>query len=194
MKKLFNSIILLILMTGCNNDGFNESISTLEIQAPNGEYIAKSIDDLNIEIEKIVASQYGEDLKFDITSIDYTPLDEGYLANITYKVANGFTHNLIRTNNANILGNSKADKIEFVTIGKHKIMKESERLVLTNSSSRSGRSATHTYVCKSASNCSPCQVQATITQPTAPGGQKDIKISCTDTCSDCKLEVTIIEQ
>lgn len=194
MKRLSYLILLLSLTTGCINDELNNETSTISLKAPNGEYIANNIHDLNVEVEKFIASQYGKDLNFKIKSIDYTPLKEGYLANISYEVSNGNTHNFIKTNNLDLLTNSQVDEFKLEMNNTIQTTQKENEYILTYANSRNANARAVMFVCKSASNCTPCKVEVTPNQPTESSGPTETKVTCTETCKDCKLEATIIEQ
>lgn len=95
MKKTASIILLCFLAaagtTGCkcsNNDipsvaAKDKAVQdSLSIVAPNGEKIAE---------------QYGEDIPFEITSIEYLDVPEGYCATVNYRMENGISTNFVIT-------------------------------------------------------------------------------------------------
>lgn len=78
----------------------------LSIIAPNGEQIAESLEALQANTAMNIAKQFGRNHNFTITSIEYAPLDEGYLALVNYRLENGLTSNYALSSNREILVDS----------------------------------------------------------------------------------------
>lgn len=72
---------------------------SLSVTAPNGDKIAEDMEALEEQIRLMIAEQYGEDIPFEITSIEYSDVpQEYYLATINYRMENGITSNFVMTN------------------------------------------------------------------------------------------------
>ena len=110
MKKTASIILLCFLAaagtTGCkcsNNDipsvaAKDKAVqNSLSIVAPNGEKIADDMESLENEIKFKIAEQYGEDIPFEITSIEYLDVPEGYCATVNYRMENGISTNFVIT-------------------------------------------------------------------------------------------------
>lgn len=72
---------------------------SLSITAPSGDKIAEDMESLEEQIRLMIAEKYGEDIPFEITSIEYSDVpQEYYLATINYRMENGITSNFVMTN------------------------------------------------------------------------------------------------
>ena len=72
---------------------------SLSITAPSGDKIAEDMESLEEQIRLMIAEKYGEDIPFEITSIEYADVpQEYYLATINYRMENGITSNFVMTN------------------------------------------------------------------------------------------------
>lgn len=196
--KIFLCTCLILLgLTGCDNDTVLDpnmsKQNELSIIAPNGEKIAESMETLQARTAMNIAEQFGDDYGFTITSIEYTPLDEGYLALVNYQLENGTTSNYAVSNNMEVLTNSLVDVITYSSSNAPLQYGENGEVSITFTKSTSAANSI-SFKCKSASNCKPCQVKI-VTGNTEEGsfvtGEGKTTISCSDTCPDCKLEATI---
>lgn len=110
MKKTASIILFCFLAaagtTGCkcsNNDipsvaAKDKAVQdSLSIVAPNGEKIADDMESLENEIKFKIAEQYGEDIPFEITSIEYLDVPEGYCVTVNYRMENGISTNFVIT-------------------------------------------------------------------------------------------------
>lgn len=108
-------LLLLAGMTGCNDeskiDSVKESKDNLVLEAPNGEMIATDILSLKDEMRELVARQFGDDFDFEITDIEYVEPDDGYLALITYRLADGRISNYVRTNSTEVINSLSVNRI-----------------------------------------------------------------------------------
>lgn len=107
--------LMLCALAGCDND--HHAVPTpdmpqpnkLSLTAPNGQQIAESMEALRASTAADIAEQFGDDCDFTITSIEYAPLKEGYLALIGYRLADGSTSNYALSSNREILVDSPVD-------------------------------------------------------------------------------------
>ena len=120
MKRIAFTVCCLLALIGfsrCNNENEyltqNEQENNLTLIAPNGMRIASSLHSLKEETAVIIAEQFGDDLKFTITDIQYTPVREGYLALISYELENGQPGNFAHTNSSEIINNTLVDMAVF---------------------------------------------------------------------------------
>lgn len=107
--------LALCSLTGCDYNAetvMNQDMpeqNKLSIIAPNGEQIAESLEALQTNTAMNIAEQFGHNYDFTITSIEYAPLDEGYLALVNYCLENGLTSNYALSSNREILVDSPVD-------------------------------------------------------------------------------------
>lgn len=92
--------LCLLIGTNCTNDTiYDETVSqneaVLNLCAPNGEYIAKDMQDLKRQMSPILEVIYEENKDFEITKITYHPKDIGFCAEIDYVTSDGYSNNLI---------------------------------------------------------------------------------------------------
>lgn len=111
--------LMLCALAGCDND--HHAVPTpdmpqpnkLSLTAPNGQQIAESMEALRASTAADITEQFGDDCDFTITSIEYAPLKEGYLALIGYRLADGSTSNYALSNNREVLVISPVDEIIY---------------------------------------------------------------------------------
>lgn len=190
-------ILTLIGVTGCYNENENVIQSSQETSvtliAPNGEIIAKDISALRNETALIVAKQFGDDFKFSVTSIEYITVNKGYLALISYELEDGRQSNYVKTNCSEVINSSSLDSFHIKSASQRWDWKsENEKIVLSTVTKGVNSTSEVSFVCKSATNCKPCQVKVSQYQDSV-NDEVSTKVSCSDTCSDCKLEATIKE-
>lgn len=193
-------LILAACMTGCSEENeygsFVESriepSSHLVLEAPNGEMIATDLSALKKETEELIARQFGDDFDFEITGIEYASPSDGYLALVTYCLEDGRSSSYVKTNSAEVLGSLSADQL--ILGGNHTEYtwewNEEKVLIHSQVETRTGSVPPVRAVCKSDSNCKPCQVKV-VQRPPAGNKPSPIKVSCTRNCTDCTMEVTI---
>lgn len=146
----------------------------------------------------MVAKQFGNDYPFTITDIQYTDIEDGDLALIEYQLENGQKSNYAITNSKNILSEHNLDYLNIDLNDANLETSPDGSCYLLNSKSdtRSVDEGKISFVCKSASNCTPCQVKILTTSTTIDtdinaSHTEKTKISCSSQCTDCKLEATI---
>lgn len=170
MKKtyLFIGIIVsvvLVIVSCQKNDSTEDSDTTLlNLKAPSGMIIAKSLEDLNSETAVVIGKRYGAVVDFTITNIDYLPIPEGYACTITYKLFDGFVGRYSRCyfENYKIIKDQKTSEQYFVVS-----LSESKAI---------------TKVKTTCSGSCGCTVESEIYSD-------HIKTTCS--CSDCTMEQTI---
>jgi hypothetical protein len=86
---------------------------SLNLKAPNGEKIADNILQLKEIVSVSVAERFGIDKDFDITSLEYAPVKDGYAVLIKYRTLDDIKGGIVRTNSPSIL---EADGIKPITI------------------------------------------------------------------------------
>ncbi|ADV42479.1 hypothetical protein [Bacteroides helcogenes] len=188
-------------MAGCGNKDESpvSQETNVSLIAPNGELIAKDMAALNKETALIIAKQYGEDLDFKITDIEYTQINDGYLALIAYQLSNGRSSNYAKTNSDNVLADASVNAVIYDICSTEdtqwNISEDQTTLNIENATTRSNGNAKEiSFVCKSASNCKPCQVKVASVIDSSDDSITDgrsIKVTCSSDCNDCKLEATI---
>lgn len=187
-------IMSIAFITSCNNKDEMpiQNEETISLIAPNGETIASDMATLNNEVATIIAKQFGDDLEFTITGIDYADINDGYLAIVNYQLATGQASNYAKSNSPTVLSSSAIDQLHMDGVfNKEKWDMSEGKTVLSNAitSTRSEAAARNvSFVCKSASGCKPCQVKVS---QIISSDKETTTISCTATCKDCKLEAYI---
>lgn len=181
MKKinLLASLIFSFFLVACSNEGY---IPSIELTAPNGDKIAESIEDVKLEISNYIAIEYGKDLAYTVTGVDYVAINDGFLAIINYMLEDGSKHNIVKTNNLNVLSNSSIDILIDNRVGDHILLEDDGKATL-NFASRSVKPSV-SFVCKSELNCTPCKV-------IAKSVGESTEVTCTTDCEDCKLKAII---
>lgn len=187
--------LTLMSFTGCSNESENvmqnSQEANLTLTAPNGEIIAKDIPSLRNETTIIIAKQFGDDFNFTITDIEYIPVGNGYLALVSYELEDGRRSNYAKTNSLEVINSSPVDIMNYKSSNKNLNWEINDEKTVLRTTTRGLCSTSETsFVCKSATNCKPCQVKVSQFQDSATDGQVT-KIACNDKCADCKLEVTI---
>ena len=90
---------------------------SLSITAPSGDKIAEDMESLEEQIKLMIAEKYGEDIPFEITSIEYADVPQGYyFATINYRMENGIMSNFAITNlveNADVKINESPNSVTF---------------------------------------------------------------------------------
>ncbi len=177
-KKLKTYTLLLVLifitiMQSCNNEEANlielDFIeNSLNLEAPNGEIISQDILSLKLELGKQIAENFEDDVVFNITNIEYLPLNEGFSAIIGYKTDDGFEGNIVKTNNSSF--NFTSDLI----------VRQNVRSSRLRSGVENEGGVTMIISCKKLGSCE-CRVTAI---------RKDGKTyySCGD-CDDCEMTI-----
>lgn len=198
----FSTLIIgIVLLTGCINEQssieYNLPNESLSLMAPNGDLITTSMKALNDETAMIIASQFGDDFPFEITSIEYATPSDGYLAIINYRLADGRISNFAKSNSAEVINNSNVDLLYWdIDIDTNNIQFDDKDGTLTAQTREAPntneiiRPTNTSYKCNSASQCTPCQVKIAIRYTDLD--KPVTTISCSDKCSDCKLTATIL--
>lgn len=187
--------LILISFMGCNNESESimqsSQIMNLTLCAPNGELIAKDVSSLKEETALVIAKQFGDDFKFTITDIQYTPLKNGYLALVSYELEDGRQSNYAKTNSLEVINFSPVDIMNYISSNEISDWRINDDKTALHTITKGLYSTSETsFVCKSATNCKPCQVKITQHQDSFNDGTVT-KVSCSDKCEDCKLEATI---
>ena len=148
----------------------------------------EDMEDLNQMISRTIATNYGDDYNFEIESIEYADIDDGYLALITYSLEDGTISNFALSNSTKVFNASNVVSVE-IEADTYEIVEYGEDF-LTVSNSRSNQDSKGIkFFCKSASSCIPCQVK--IGKPPITEDNKDTEVECTSNRPDCKLKVVI---
>lgn len=106
----------IVLLTGCTHElqpvePHPSDDKQLSLVAPNGEMIAPSLQALQAETADMVISQFGNAFPFEITDIEYATPGDGYLAVISYRLANGRTSNFAKSNSTEAITHSPVDQL-----------------------------------------------------------------------------------
>jgi hypothetical protein len=117
-KKLNLSFLLIAVLISITMGGFFIACSveddfeglevstnekSLNLKAPNGEKIADNILQLKEIVSVYVAERFGIDKDFDITSLEYAPVPDGYAVLIKYRTLDDIEGGIVRTNSPSIL-------------------------------------------------------------------------------------------
>lgn len=196
MKHLLKTLVLVagIAITICScsaEDGIIESVpSQISLIAPNGEQIMESMEALNQTISRTIATNYGDDYNFEIESIEYTDIDDGYLALITYSLEDGTMSNFALSNSIKVFNASNVTSVDIEEEIYEIIENEDNSITIISSRSNQENKRAPKYTCKSVSNCKPCQVKIGKLPITE---DRDWEVECSPDCPDCKLKVVIPE-
>lgn len=171
MKKLVYSLLVLcsagLLAWACNSMDESVAVTDLEeslnLQAPSGMKIARSVAMLKKNMSKCVELSF-DDVEF--TSIDFSNVNEGYIAIVTYLSVEGIVSNALVTNWI-------MDEEGYLTPPSLNIVR-SKAGGYENSTTDVFSDGQYTYVCRpSAGQCSHCQVALSFTP-----GRDDPYTSC----------------
>lgn len=85
--KLIIGILLVVVAQSCSQKDSIEN--SLNLTAPSGDLISENTLSLKKELSTVIAQKHGiSGDDFQLTKIDYVPLETGYSATITYKYDN----------------------------------------------------------------------------------------------------------
>jgi hypothetical protein len=104
------------MMQSCSMDddfvelSVTDNEKSLNLKAPNGEKIADNILHLKEIVSVSVSEKFGIDKDFNITSLEYYPVPDGYAVLIKYRTSDDIVGGLVQTNSNPIL---MSDKIIF---------------------------------------------------------------------------------
>ncbi|MBR4047518.1 MAG: hypothetical protein IKK07_03575 [Bacteroides sp.] len=194
MKHILKILVLVVgiatTICSCNaeDDIIENAPSQISLIAPNGEQIMEDMEDLNQMISRTIATNYGDDYNFKIESIEYTDIDDGYLALITYSLEDGTMSNFALSNSIKVFNASNVTSVEIET-DTYEIIGDEENSITVGNSRSNQDSKGIKFFCKSASSCIPCQVK--IGKLPITEDNKDTEVECTSNCPDCKLKVVI---
>ena len=99
MKKSLIIAILAIMSLiilpaiSCKKSDTAQKPQSLSLKAPSGQQIAQSVTALRTEASGIISKKFGGKQDFEITNIDYLPVNQGYAAIISYRISSGETGN-----------------------------------------------------------------------------------------------------
>ena len=90
MKDVVKFIIGILLVVVAQSCSQKDSIeNSLNLTAPSGDLISENTLSLKKELSTVIAQKHGiSGDDFQLTKIDYVPLETGYSATITYKYDN----------------------------------------------------------------------------------------------------------
>jgi hypothetical protein len=173
-----------LIVQGCSQDDdtfgiqISENEKSLNLTAPNGEEIAKSIFHLKEIVSVSVAEKYGIDKEFHITSLEYAPIKEGYAVLIKYKTSDNLIGGIIRTNS-----HSFAISPGMKVLMSYKTLLKSNR---ENSAILNGVTITCTPL---DDNCAECSCMPSFK---VSAGSSTVTHSCVGTPSstECVMEMT----
>lgn len=88
LKSVFLLFWLAIVLHSCISD-MDERLH-FNLTAPNGEILASSIDEVRDWTAVVIRNKIGEIKQFEISDIKFLDVNQGYVAQISYKTAEGF--------------------------------------------------------------------------------------------------------
>ncbi|MDR2039236.1 MAG: hypothetical protein LBQ60_15040 [Bacteroidales bacterium] len=174
--KIINlyGIILCCVIFGCNKD---ESI-TIEEQAlnlisPSGEMISQNIQSLKKESSAIINDVFETIKEFEITDIEYLPVNKGYVAIVKYKTSDGIYGNYAISCGTHV--NFNSNQVRMITGSSPK---------LKNNNENSGKKPVYTFVCHANGSCNTCSLEGDL-------DPENNQATVTCSCNDCILETKI---
>ena len=191
MKKTAFSLALSLIMMSvcaCSNEEAGTMVPAeeeLQLVAPSGVQFAATRAQLQEEASTVAFEKFGT-TECTVLSIEYAPLDEGYLALVYFELEDGTLSSYAQTNSLEVMQATKVDELQIkgakmipqqpAEDGSVTFMMESttrvEPVTIGNIK----------YYCEGSCN-NPCQVFFTVV------GNKAI-VSC-DGCDDCRLKAEI---
>ena len=97
MKKMnlpaFAAVVALLLLSlSCQkNSTITNKEKNLNLDAPSGQRIASSIEQLKTEAAQIILSKHLGGQSFELTGINFLPVKKGYAAIVSYRLQDGIT-------------------------------------------------------------------------------------------------------
>jgi hypothetical protein len=171
-----------IFMQSCSQDNdfsditINEDEKSLNLTAPNGEKIADNIFGLKEIVSVSIAEKFGIDKEFSVTSLEYTPVSDGYVVLIKYKTSDNMMGGIVRTNSHSV----------FIETGMEVVMYNNIRL------KSGGENNTVIYDGKTITCFSvPDNANCTCIPVITPLGDGKISITCYKSPSTCTCQVRI---
>jgi len=165
------------LIQGCSQEDdlpvqkISKEEQLLNLTAPSGEKIADNIGQLKDLVSVFVAEKFEIDKEFYLTSLDYMPLEKGYIVLIKYKTFDNEVGGIVRTNNTSLL-----------TVDPKSTVKVRNNVRLKSDIENSAIFNGITYTCSGSCICMP-----TFTKHDSDNGYN---VSCTGSCA-CSLTVTL---
>ncbi len=87
-------VSMVLLIPSCQkNSGVSEEEKALSLEAPSGQQIAVTIQELKSEASDMLRNKFGTGTDFQLTLIEYLPAAKGYAAIIHYRLEDGTTGN-----------------------------------------------------------------------------------------------------
>lgn len=81
-----------LLSLSCQkNASTSKNESALKLQAPSGQQVAASIQQLKAEAARVILFKYNTEQEFQLTNIEYLPVTKGYAAIVSYTLQDGTT-------------------------------------------------------------------------------------------------------
>jgi hypothetical protein len=94
MASFICCIMMFSLLQSCKTDDKSfdlDSGRALDLQSPNGEWIADNISSFKEKVSFVIEDIYGERKEFEIVKLEFIPdIPEGYVAEIEYETYDGF--------------------------------------------------------------------------------------------------------
>ena len=85
---------LVMLSLSCQkNASTSNNEKALKLQAPSGQQVAASIQQLKAEAARVILFKYNTEQEFQLTNIEYLPVTTGYAAIVSYTLQDGTTGN-----------------------------------------------------------------------------------------------------
>ena len=82
----------LVLSLSCQkNASTSNNEKALNLQAPSGQQVAASIQQLKAETARVILFKYNIEQEFQVTNIEYLPVKRGFAAIVTYRLQDGTT-------------------------------------------------------------------------------------------------------
>ena len=100
-KSLLIIILLSFILGSCNNEELEYNDETridINLTAPNGQKIARSVESLTSLIAEVAEEAFGENKDIKIGDIIYHDADQGFIAEVAYTTYDGYSKNVIIAN------------------------------------------------------------------------------------------------
>ena len=150
---------LVLLMPSCQkNAGLSKQEQSLSLEAPSGQRIAATVQELKAHASEIVGNKFGKGKDFQLMRIEYLPVEKGYAALVFYELENGAVGNY---------GIFSGVEYDLVTSDETAVEYESSRVTIscvkkgTCDCSLSGSVNPNTGVITVNCGCSTCEVKVT---------------------------------
>lgn len=90
MKKTTLTAIAAVTVLVLLSLSFRKSVTAVNLTAPTGQRIAASVQSLKAESVQLISHKHGS-VAFEIISVSYLPVKQGYAAIVSYRLQNGIT-------------------------------------------------------------------------------------------------------